>query len=282
VPLELAPPFPVEKTAVTEGFLAVDWGSPWLSPLRPSGEAVVGRLCHVTGLPPLGQVAGALNALPCGSAHSIRFVQGDSAPHGEAYEAFVHRTAQVPTRDNLHDFFNGLVWRQFPLSKLRLNQLHVQAMTALGVGAVRGPVRDAMTVLDENGALLLAPREVGDRLWAALLARDWHGLFVTHRGLWAHARLVLFGHALMEQLVFPRKSITAHVWVNPFDVLDSDALDAALAGDLTVERLRAKPFTPLPVLGVPGWCPANESPGFYDDLSVFRPARPLVRAAQSG
>jgi Protein of unknown function (DUF3025) len=135
-----------------------------------------------------------------------------------------------------------------------------------------------MTVLDENGALLLAPREVGDRLWTALLARDWHGLFVTHRRLWAHAQLVLFGHALMEQLVSPRKPITAHVWVNPFDLLDCEGLDAALAVDLTV--VRSKPFTPLPVLGVPGWCPANESPGFYDDLSVFRPARPLGHAVQ--
>jgi hypothetical protein len=39
------------------------------------------------------------------------------------------------------------------------------------------------------------------------------------------------------------------------------------------ERLSAKPFLPLPVLGVPGWWPDNESPDFYEDVAVFRPAR---------
>ena len=28
---------------------------------------------------------------------------------------------------------------------------------------------------------------------------------------------------------------------------------------------------PLPVLGIPGWWPANENPGFYADTAVFRP-----------
>jgi Protein of unknown function (DUF3025) len=32
---------------------------------------------------------------------------------------------------------------------------------------------------------------------------------------------------------------------------------------------------PLPLLGVPGWHPDNQSPAFYDDRSVFRrPANP--------
>jgi predicted polyphosphate/ATP-dependent NAD kinase len=30
----------------------------------------------------------------------------------------------------------------------------------------------------------------------------------------------------------------------------------------------------VPVLGVPGWWAANEAPAFYDDVQVFRPARP--------
>ena len=38
----------------------------------------------------------------------------------------------------------------------------------------------------------------------------------------------------------------------------------------TPAKLALKPFLPLPVLGVPGWWPANELPGFYDDRAVFR------------
>ena len=209
-----------------------------------------------------------------------RFVSAQALQDGEAYEAFIRRTGQVPTRDNLHDLFNGLVWQQFPQTKARLNQLQSDEIARMGVGAKRGPVRDAITVFDENGALLLA----SPVLWDALLARDWHRLFVTERSLWAHAQLVLFGHALMEQLVSPRKSITAHVFVEQFatnlvnsaDALDADtmqALDADLVTHLNAERLATKPFTPLPVQGVPGWCVSNQQPEFYADAGVFRPAK---------
>ena len=257
---------------------SVDWARPWFAHLPWHGALGVpsGHSGH-SGLEPHSgtTVASALNAaeLPC----PVRFVPSDAAPPGEAYEAFIHRTGQVPTRDNLHDFFNALVWLRFPRSKARLNQLQAQAIAVQGVGAVRGPVRDAITVFDENGALLLAPRAVGDTLWPLLLARDWHALFVTHRALWAQARLVLFGHALMEQLVSPRKPITAHVWVLPFEPQGEDPLamlDNALAADLSATRLAGKPFTPLPVLGVPGWWPASEDPAFYADATVFRAPRP--------
>jgi hypothetical protein len=174
----------------------------------------------------------------------------------------------VPTRDNLHDFFNGLVWQQFPLTKRRLNQLQAQAIAAEGVRAVRGPLRDALTVMDENGAVLDAPAP----LWQALAARDWRRLFVDLRPLWREARLVLFGHALLEKLVFPRKPITAHVYQAQVAIDSVASLDTWLAQDLQPERLVTKPFVPLPVLGIPGWCHGNENFSFYDDSLVFRSA----------
>ena len=252
------------------GLPPVDWHRPWLRPLAGVGAAVAQGAGG-------GSVAQALNAAAYTQGCPVRFAPPDAAPPGEAYEAFIRRTAQVPTRDNLHDFFNGLVWLRFPQAKAALNRLQAEAIAAQGVGAVRGPVRDAITVFDENGALLLAPPAAAAVLWPALLARDWHGLLVTHRAWWAQAQLVLFGHALMEQLVAPRKPITAHVWVLPFEPAASGdpvpALDAALAADLSAQRLATKPFTPLPVLGVPGWWPENEDPAFYADTTVFRPAR---------
>ena len=284
--------------------LLVNWAQPWLAPVRGAGLALVARLAQAADVCSTASaydvcaepsVADALNAsplagpapcrVPCPVPCPVQFVPQHSLPPGEAYEAFIRRTAQVPTRDNLHDLFNGLVWQRFPRTKARLNVWQSAEIARKGVGAVRGPVRDAITVFDENGALLLAP----PALWQALLARDWHALFVTHRPLWAQATLVLFGHALMEQLVSPRKNITAHVLVEQFASDFEDfatvgqnlgapqgltALDAALAAHLTPERLAGKPFTPLPVLGVPGWWPANADPGFYADASVFRPKRP--------
>ena len=186
-----------------------------------------------------------------------------------AYEQYIWDTRRVPTRDNLHDFFNGLVWLQFPHTKRRLNQLQAQAIAADGVQAVRGPLRDALTVFDENGALLQAP----PALWDALGARDWHALFIGLRPLWSEARLLLFGHALLEKLVLPRKPMVAHVYQAPLAIDSIAKLDGWLARDVQPQAWSAKPFTPLPVLGVPGWWAANEAPGFYADAQVFRPPR---------
>ena len=243
----------------------IDWSRPWLHPMRGPGEPA-GRLA-MKGM----TVAEALNAA---GAAPVRFVPQSHLPAGMAYERYIFESGCCPTREGLHDFFNGICWMVFPRAKQRLNQLQAAEIGAAGVGAVRGPVRDALTLFDENAALLHAPPP----LWEALEARDWQRLFVGLRPLWAEARLLLFGHALLEKLVWPYKSITAHVWraqpaikTGAFDELTE--LDAWLASDLTAPRLAAKPFLPMPVLGVPGWWAANEHPGFYDDARVFRAPR---------
>jgi len=49
--------------------------------------------------------------------------------------------------------------------------------------------------------------------------------------------------------------------------------DAWLEAHLAPDWLATKPFEPLPVLGVPGWWPANADPAFYANAQVFRPRR---------
>ena len=247
----------------------VDWGKPWLSPVRERG------ICLQREVSKGKSVNEALNVI---SLEAVRFVPQSELPVGTAYEQFIWDTRCVPTRDNLHDFFNGLVWLEFPQAKRRINELQAQAIAQDGVGAVRGPLRDALTVFDENGALLQAPAA----LWQALRARDWQRLFIELRPLWAEARLVLFGHALLEKLVSPRKPMVAHVYQAPVAIKSIADLDAWLAQDMQPERWAAKPFAPLPVLGVPGWWPDNELPGFYADAQVFRPPRtPPCTAVQA-
>ena len=211
----------------------------------------------------------ALNAcapLPLLAAGQLRFVPQADLPEGEAYEAFIARTARVPTREHPHDLLNGLVWHRFPLLKRHLNQHQADEIARHGIGPSRGPVRDAVTLFDENAAWLQAPAE----LLNALRARAWRTAFVALRSAWADARLVLFGHALMEKLLLsPHKSITAHTWAVPEGV---DA-EAHLTEALTPERLARKADFPLPLAGVPGWCADNECASFYDDVSVFRPLR---------
>ena len=211
----------------------------------------------------------------CIGAAGPRFVPQTDLPEGMAYEQFIFETGAVPTREGLHDLFNGLVWMRFPATKRLLNRLQANEIAQAGVGQVRGPVRDAITLFDENAVLLQAP----DALWDALYAREWTRLFVDLRPLWAQVQLVLFGHALAEKLVAPYKAVTGHVYRAPVPLALGDDLaawDAWLAARLTAAELATKPFTPLPVLGVPGWWLANESPAFYDDATVFRPHRTAI------
>ena len=236
----------------------LNWNAPWLGSLQAVGRFVATEYATTADLP------NALNETP---NKPIRFVSQSSLPEGQTYEQFIFDTQTVPTRDNLHDFFNGLCWLTFPQTKRKLNQLQAAQLALDGVQQTRGPVRDALTLFDENAAFLLAPQ----LLWDALIAKDWQRLFVELRPMWAQAQLVLFGHALLEKLVNPRKPITAHVY-RAQPAIDSIAdLDAWIAADLTAGKLACKPFAPLPVLGVPGWCTDNEKLSFYEDILVFRP-----------
>lgn len=294
------------------GALPIDWSAPWFEPYRDLGREVARiRSEGSSTAQALDQVAASLR----GHSPSLdqrdapasmppRFIDAADAPPDEPYESFIARTGSVPTRDNAHDFFNGLVWLAHPGLKWKMNRAQAAEIATRGVGPERGAARDALTVFDENGAIWEAPDELVD----ALHRRDWHTLFVERRADWARSRLSLVGHALLDKLLQPRKAITAHVWAVPLphgaaggadsplgdapDILapghieapaslgsgDIDALSEAFGAK--IEHLRDgpsadKPWWPLPVLGVPGWWNSNGDPAFYDDVSVFRvPARP--------
>ena len=226
---------------------------PWLAPIADAAR------CVARTDPDL-----ALHERLGVAAASPRFVAQDDLPPDEAYEAFIARSGCVPTRDNVHDLFNGLMWLSFPSLKKRLNLLQAAQIGRDGVGSTRGAVRDTLTLFDENAALWAPPPVLAD----ALRRRDWRSLFVLHREDWNEAPPpLLFGHALLEKLQHPRPAITTHVWLAPFGedpvAWWTETLDAASAA--------ARPWHPLQVLGVPGWWAANEDPDFYADATVFRP-----------
>src|SRR3954468_4043342 len=110
---------------------AIDWSLPWFESWRELGEPIA-REWRVR---PLHQ--------SLGPAGPFQFVAQHELPDSEPYESFVLRTRTIPTRDNAHDFFNGLAWLRFPELKQRLNELQVAEIARHGIGARRGPVRDA-------------------------------------------------------------------------------------------------------------------------------------------
>ena len=227
----------------------VDWSAPWFAPYREVGEPVLGRLAAGQ---PVHQALGHERFEPAG-------------PLATGYEQHVAATGRVPTRDNAHDLFNGLVWLRCLGFKATLNAAHIAAPPA--PAGRRGSLRDALTLLDESGLLLAGPAP----LRRALQAQDWTALFVTHRPLWREARLLVVGHALLEKLLAPRKPLCARVlWVDDIEAPVLPAMPAP--ADLP----------PLPVLGIPGWWAPNASRAFYADDQVFRPKRLASAPAEGG
>jgi Protein of unknown function (DUF3025) len=251
---------------------AIDWSAPWWQPWRAVGQRVA---AHVQAG---AQVCEALNA----EQPTIRFVPQSALPEGAAYEAFIYRSASVPTRENLHDFFNGLAWIVFPQTKRRLNQLQAAEISASGVRTTRGALRDALTLFDENAALWPVHAGASTELIDALRAKQWQRAFIELRTHWHSDAPVLFGHALLEKLTAPYKSITAHVFIAQ-EAINLEAfnhLDLMVVSQLSPASLVPKPFIPLPVLGVPGWWADNADPAFYDDAQVFRAPRDSLLQAR--
>ena len=240
------------------------WANPWHSPWQKTGLHILNSW---------QQQPDALHTCLAAKQTDFVAVPQTQLPSDEAYEAFIYRTHTVPTRNNAHDFFNGLCWLRFPQTKQQLNRLQAQALAQQGVTAQRGALRDALTLFDENAALLCA----SDGLWQALQAQDWQRLFVTLRHEWQAAQLTLFGHALLEKLLKPYKGITAHVLCvavpDEVQAAGDTGLDTWLSNQLDADAMQSKPFLPLPILGVPGWWPPNEDVGFYEDTQVFRPQK---------
>ena len=252
---------------------AIDWSHPAFAPLAAVGVPIARAIEEGADLRDALSAHSAAQVIRTAGGHALRFVPQDALPAGTAYEAHIAATGGVPTRDNLHDFFNALIWLHWPHAKAALNARQARAITRDGIVAARGAVRDAATLFDENALIFLHTEDAPER---SLTGFDWRGLFVEGRAAWGATCAVLpFGHALLEKLVAPYKSITAHAWPLHVAALPADrpSLDAALAETLLHADLAPCHFRPLPVMGIPGWCDANVDAGFYLDTTVFRPGR---------
>ncbi len=271
----------------------IDWSAAWLQGFKVHGQAVMNAWQQRASLPDaLNQYAkawgGALDeqASQAGSAPTCAiggvlglpfFVSQAQLPEGEAYESFIYSTHCVPTRENLHDFFNALCWFRFPKTKAYLNAEQAQSIALAGQHAARGSLRDALTLLDENACFVWCEQEMWDRLQA----HNWLDAFWHQRAEWSQVRVELFGHALLEKLCTPYKAITAHAIKGGAQfVTGTDAqLDEAMCSTLKTLNLSRKPFQALPVMGVPGWFRENAFKQFYEDARVFRPPKTPLKPA---
>lgn len=332
-----APSASATKSALDASFATINWQAPWLKHLcqldylshrvqllskQQDDVAVVTadyqqRACYSTTVvadllnSAMSQQTATLQQQPLQTkatqshqAHNLKFGAQDALPEGEAYERFIAATGNIPTRNNLHDLFNGSIWLTFPKTKALLNYHHIGEIAKQGIGESRGRVRDTITVFDENGAILVTSQpSIGE----ALIDFNWQACLVSSRDKWddlaqqpqqpqqlqrsqqqkpnAQAAVYIFGHALLEQLLQPRKALCAHsVVINvtaEFFTLALAAriryLDIKLAEHmhalLSQENVTPRQLAPLPILGIPHFWPANSDPSFYDDNYVFRSGR---------
>jgi hypothetical protein len=168
-------------------------------------------------------------------------------------------------------FFNALVWCTFPLAKAALNARHAAALTAQP--AIRGSDRDALTHFDECGVVVVAS---DPSLLALLRGFQWRALF------WTRRHDLASGAALLRLRARDLRALAAAV---PGSDRQGGALrsDCGLAvpphcpGNCRIstsawpakfaagEHLCARALHPLPLMGLPGVTPDNETAAYYDD-----------------
>lgn len=203
----------------------------------------------------------------------LRLVDANACSVALGYEQRIDQEAVLPMRrDNWHDFFNLLVWARFPKTKATLNRRHGEAYDS--GAARRGALRDAITLFDESGAIIACAHE---GLFDALHGHAWQTLFWDQRERWGREiECVVFGHAVYEKALNPYIGLTAKalcIAVTPsYFLMESTErvlfLDQAAAARWDAAR---SAMTALPVLGVPGWWPENDSKAFYANQRYFRP-----------
>lgn len=249
-------------------------GFPLLWPLRDAAAAAKGA-----DWPSRAAMQYALDAAGTRTASGLPLRLVAPMPDGLSYEQRLYCRGELEFRErSWHDLFNVLVWLGFPLAKAALNARH-HAAPAVSQG--RGPVRDALTLFDESGLIVLS---ADARLLEMVRGFDWKSLFWTHRAQVIDGmRCLPFGHALCEKALSPYKGMTGHSLL--FDV-DRDflglsaaaqlrAVDARVAAHLAdpAAMLDTRELAPLPLLGIPGWCADNGQEDYYDDRRHFRPGR---------
>lgn len=258
--------------------------SPMFLPLRPHGAAL-----RSADWPDMAQLQRMLDAnVPpavSGGGMRLRLVapQARGAALEDKYEARIYLRGEVELRPaNWHDLMNALVWLAFPRAKAALNARHYRALLRQRSAGVpnRGPLQDAMTLFDEGGVVV-----AGDAGLLQLLREfRWKELFWHNRArVESRMRFYLFGHALYEKALSPYAGITGRgiLFEAGGDFLGAGTgaqiaqLDAMLEKSLLDDGAwnTTRELAPVPVLGVPGWCPDNARAEYYDNTDYFRPGR---------
>jgi len=198
----------------------------------------------------------------------------------QQYEPRIYLSGEVPTRHhNWHDFFNALVWMTFPQTKAVLNQVHFNELCRelQNNQKQRGSLRDAATLFDESGVVVISSRE---DLVKLLQKHEWKQLFWEQReAVLSTMRFFVFGHGLYEKALNPYLGMTGKGIILQVDEIYFNqplseqivVADKMLQTFLLQEKFSSVDLTPIPLLGYPTWSSDNCNSVFYNNKQYFRP-----------
>lgn len=258
-------------------------------PILPAYEAITPQKAHWPGL---NEYQALINqhAPPIVNQQNkeITFVQqSKSCPSYESqYEPRIYLEGEVQTRmENWHDFFQVLVWKTFPKTKLLLNDLHYQESSRRlrkdHSNKQRTSVENFITLFDECGIVIVSHDK---ELLNMIENFQWKEIFVENRRAFStHLDCITFGHAMYEKALSPYIGMTANailihqepayfelskeMKLKKIDELIYTEISEEIPTDLK------KRLTPFPLLGVPNWHKENNDPAFYSNENYFRKKR---------
>ena len=231
----------------------------WMLQMKHPAQSELGRLIHfVEQLPQLKMFSG-------------------------QYEPRIYLNGEVQTRaENWHDFFNALMWMMFPKVKAAMNyHQYQQQKERWGCSSQRSNLENILALFDENGAIVVSSNRLLSRL---LREFKWKELFVDRRyDVLEHMQFFMIGHSLYEKALNPYVGMTANSMILEVEesffnqplVAQIKELDVIISNMLMNKQWVQSPkaYSPLPLLGIPGWTTDNEQPGYYDNIQYFRKGR---------
>lgn len=231
----------------------------------------------------LNALADAAGRVVNAQGQRVQFVaqQPRSGDFRDGFEPRAYLKGEVQVRPlDWHDLFNALVWMSFPTTKAVLNARHYESLANVSEGN-RSAVGDALTLFDEDGVIVVSSDA---SLLDLIHGFRWKELFWTRRDeVKQNMRFLLFGHALYHKALNPFVGVTGKaILLNvPPAMLELPqgehvgAVDRRLALHVwdRSHLTHGREFSPLPLLGIPGWWHDNEREDFYDNADYFRPGR---------
>ena len=182
------------------------------------------------------------------------------------YEERIYKTGVIATRkNNWHDFFNAMVWHNYPQTKIAINTNHHKELQKQK-DSNRSRIRDLLTLFDECGVIIIANKEHQDMI----RQHCWNKLFIDNKNAWLNGEITIltFGHAMFEKYLNPYIGMTAQALL--FDK-NQNNMDDFVSQEIFKQQLllSKSELSPLPLLGIPRWHPIQNHE-FYANKNYFR------------